>query len=429
MKKKKKSSKRKKNKKNKLKYLIKKSTLNKKKSSNKKNNKIIKKKTKKNKIINRKSKKNKVNNKKTKKNKVNNKKTKKLKSKKKHIKSTQKINKISKQALISFLRFSDIVKSKLKFDFNLDQFLQKFFQGISDKIDSNLNSIKIIIEEEKQRKKELKIKNMHLEKINAIKKSKIEKQLALETKEREYKEEVKLEKERKKDLQKFIRLEQAEVRKEQAEKQKKFLEQIKLEKKIEQFRKREALEIKNLEKFVLSQERESYAGVQGRIDAIKEKYQKLRDQKIRERIEQLGIEVTDSDDRSALLEKEKQYNLDRQKIEFALESYYRSMASCVFQLNKRWIPKKMSLLRVLDYRFERSEIYIKFDEEEDHNWIMLVYIKDNNPEAGIIVEDKTNPEKNISTEYKSNEIFKFSDDLVDSLTNLLDRERKKRKAI
>ena len=133
------------------------------------------------------------------------------------------------------------MKSKLKFDFNLDQFLQKFFQGISDKIDSNLNSIKIIIEEEKQRKKELKIKNMHLEKINAIKKSKIEKQLALETKEREYKEEVKLEKERKKDLQKFIRLEQAEVRKEQAEKQKKFLEQIKLEKKIEQFRKREAL--------------------------------------------------------------------------------------------------------------------------------------------------------------------------------------------
>jgi hypothetical protein len=272
----------------------------------------------------------------------------------------------------------------------------------------------------------LKIKNMHLEKINAIKKSKIEKQLALETKEREYKEEVKLEKERKKDLQKFIRLEQAEVRKEQAEKQKKFLEQIKLEKKIEQFRKREALEIKNLEKFVLSQERESYAGVQGRIDAIKEKYQKLRDQKIRERIEQLGIEVTDSDDRSALLEKEKQYNLDRQKIEFALESYYRSMASCVFQLNKRWIPKKMSLLRVLDYRFERSEIYIKFDEEEDHNWIMLVYIKDNNPEAGIIVEDKTNPEKNISTEYKSNEIFKFSDDLVDSLTNLLDKEKKEK---
>ena len=92
------------------------------------------------------------------------------------------------------------------------------------------------------------------------------------------------------------------------------------------------------------------------------------------------------------------------------------------------IPKKMSLLRVLDYRYESSSIYVKFDEETDENWLMLVYIKDNNPAAGIIVEDKTDPEKNISTEYKNNEIFKFSDALVDSLTNLLDREIKKRKS-
>ena len=87
----------------------------------------------------------------------------------------------------------------------------------------------------------------------------------------------------------------------------------------------------------------------------------------------------------------------------------------------------MSLLRVLDYRYESSSIYIKFDEEPDEQWLMLVYIKDNNPDAGVIVEDKTNPEKNNSVEYKTNEIFKFSDALVDSLTNLLDRERKKRK--
>ena len=64
-------------------------------------------------------------------------------------------------------------------------------------------------------------------------------------------------------MQKFIRLEQAEVRKEQAEKQKEVSEQIKLEKRIEGFRKRESsLEIKNLEKFVLSQQRESYEEVQ-----------------------------------------------------------------------------------------------------------------------------------------------------------------------
>ena len=51
-----------------------------------------------------------------------------------------------------------------------------------------------------------------------------------------------------------------------------FLEQIRLEKKIDQFRKREALEIKSLEKYVLSQQRESYEEVQQRIDKIKEKY-------------------------------------------------------------------------------------------------------------------------------------------------------------
>ena len=368
--------------------------------------------------------------KKIKKNKVNKikKKVNKTLKNKANIFKKKKKNKLNtKIQIIKIVRLVDKLKSYFRFSFDLDQSLQKFFQNISDNVSHKVKDIKNIIEEEKQRKKDLKIKQMQKEKAEGIKRLKQEKLLALEVKKQEFKEEIKLEKERKKDLQKFIRLEQAEVRKEQAEKQRKFLEQIKLEKKIEQFRKREALEIKNLEKFVLSQERESYAGVQERIDAIKQKYHALRDQKIRERIEELGIQVTDSDTRADLLEKERQYNFDRQKIEFALESYYRSMASCVFQLNKRWIPKKMSLLRVLDYRYESSSIYIKFDEESDEKWLMLVYIKDNNPDAGIIVEDKTNPNKAISTEYKASEIFKFSDALVDSLTNLLDREIKKGK--
>ena len=353
------------------------------------------------------------------------KKNKKTKSKKNKI-YRKKSSKKSKAAILRIIRFGENFKSKFEFNFNLDQFLQNLFKRASNKIEEKIQIIKDVIQEEKERKKQDKIKKMFKEKAENEKKIKLEKQLALEGKIKEFRDELRLEKERKKDLQKFIRLEQAQVRKEQADKQRKFLEQIKLEKKIEQFRKREALEIKNLEKFVLSQERESYAGVQDRIDAIKQKYQNLRDKKIRQRIEELGIEVTDSDTRSELLEKERKYNLERQKIEFALESYYRSMASCIFQLNKRWIPKKMSLLRVLDYRYERSEIFIKFDEDEDEKWLMLVYIKNNDPEAGIIVEDKTDPERNISIEYKSNEIFKFSDALVDSLTNLLDRERKRK---
>ena len=76
-----------------------------------------------------------------------------------------------------------------------------------------------------------------------------------------------------------------------------------------------------------------------RIEKIKQKYQALRDQKIRgARVEQLGVIVQEGYDRSILLEKERQYNIERQKIEFALESYFRSAHSEVFQINKRWIP-------------------------------------------------------------------------------------------
>ena len=267
---------------------------------------------------------------------------------------------------------------------------------------------------------------MKKEKEAVIRKNKLLKQEELKLKQNEVREEIKLNKERKIELKKFIREEQAQVRKEQAEKQRLFYEKIKLEKKIEQFRKREAQEIINLEKFCLKQERENYGEVQERIEKIKLKYQAIRDQKIRERIEQLGIEVTDEDTRTDLLEKERQFNIAREKIENNLESYFRSMSSCVFQLNRRWLPKKMSLLRVIDRRYETSEIFIKLDEENDENWIMLVYLKDNDPSSNIVVEDKTNPAKNQSNEYKPNEIFKFSDALVDSLTSMIDREYKKK---
>ena len=305
----------------------------------------------------------------------------------------------------------------------MDKFLLSFFQSIANSIDN----FKIILAEERERKKQQKIELMEIEKIENIKKIKLEKELEKKDKEKELKERVTLERARKKELQKFIRLEQAEVRKEQAEKQRKFLDQIRLEKKIEQFRKREELEIKNLEKFVLSQERESYVGVQERIEKIKQKYQALRDQKIRERVEQLGIKVEEGEDRSILLEKERQYNLERQKIEFALESFYRSAHSLCFQLNKRYIPKYLNILRVIDRRFETGEIFIKWDDAIDEDWLILIYIKNNSPIEGIVIEDKTNSEKNTSHEFQTNEIFKASDFMVDALTNLLDQERKKRK--
>tara|TARA_B100002051_G_C16655391_1_gene596227 strand:+ start:49 stop:1260 length:1212 start_codon:yes stop_codon:yes gene_type:complete len=368
--------------------------------------------------------------------KVKNKKRVVLKKRKKINKKNQKSKlkfKIKKKsqktrAIVSrFLSLSDKLKTMLSFNFNLDRSLQKFFQGMSNRI----SNLKKVIDEERAKQRKIKIQSMQREKIEAQRRFKQQEDLAIKAKAMELKEEEKLGRERKIELQKFIRLEQAELRKEQAEKQRKFLEQIKLERKIEQFRKREALEIKNLEKYVLSKQRESYEEVQQRIDKIKEKYKSLREQKvneaIRERVAQLGIKIEDTDDKATLLEKERVYNEEREKIEYALESFYRSAHSLCFQINKRYIPKYLSIMRVVDRRFETGEIFIKWDDTNEDDWLILIYIKNNSPDEGIVIEDRSNPEKNFSHEFKSTEIFKASDLMVDSLTKLLDRERNKKK--
>ena len=73
------------------------------------------------------------------------------------------------------------------------------------------------------------------------------------------------------------------------------------------------------------------------------------------------------------------------------------------------------------------EIFIKWDDTAEDDWLILIYIKDNSPDEGIIIEDKSNPEKHSSYEFKPTEIFRASDLMVDSLTKLLDRERNKKK--
>ena len=114
-----------------------------------------------------------------------------------------------------------------------------------------------------------------------------EEKLKLKLKEQSLRDEMRLEKERVKDIKLFLRQEQAIVRKEQAEKQRQFLQQIKLEKQIEKFRIREVKELEKLERVSLREQREDYAGLQERIEKLKEKYRIIRDQKIRERVEAL----------------------------------------------------------------------------------------------------------------------------------------------
>ena len=333
----------------------------------------------------------------------------------------------SESLILKTIRIQEAIKSRFTFKFSInflaiDRFIAKFFQ----KIDQKIIQYREIKADEKRRIKLEKLEIAQQQKILLQKQKKEDEENKLKLKQQELKEEERLEKERAKDIKIFLRKEQALIRKEQAERQKKFLQEIKLEQQIEKFRIREIKELEKLEKIALKEKRDDYSGLQERIEKLKNKYQQLRDQKIRERVEALGVEIQEGDDRETLLKKEREYNIARQKIELALESFYRSANSLVFQLNKRYITKHMSILRCIDRRFETGEIFIKWDETIDDEWLILIYIKDNSPDKGIIIEDKSNEEKNLSYEYKPSEIFKASDMMVDSLTQLIARKRSKK---
>ena len=299
------------------------------------------------------------------------------------------------------------------------------FQNLLDFV---LNPFFTAYENFREKRKIKRLRKIALEKKEREEQIKEEKRLRYEAKKQALRDEIKLAKERELDLKKFLREEQAILRKEQAKKRKKFLEEIKLEKKIESFRKRELQEIKNLEKFALREEVQDYrTGVEERIEKIKEKYRLIREQKIRERVESLGVEITDTDTKEDLLKKEKEYAEHRQGIELVLESFYRSANSLIFQLNKKYIPKHKSILRVIDRRYESNECFIRYDDNPDEDWLILIYLEDSDAKKGkIVVENKANPEKHETKSFEIKEIFAYSDYLVDAMTAHIDQERQKK---
>ena len=357
------------------------------------------------------------------------KKTQKIKKVKKKIIEFIKKNKKEKsneRLILRIIRAQEKLKPNFNFKLNIFSNIEKYIQAFFDNIAQKIEEYKITKKDEQKRIKIEKLERIDKEKHLIQKKKQEEEALQTKLKEKALKEEVKLEKERTKDIKLFLRKEQAIIRIEQSERQKQFLKQLQIEKQIEKFRIREVKELEKLERISLKEKREDYAGLQERIEKLKDKYRIIRDQKIRERVEALGVKVQGDEDRETLLLKEKEYTIARQKIELSLESFYRSASSLVFQLNKRHITRHMSIFRCIDRRFETGEIFVKWDETEDEEWLLLIYIKNNSPEEGIVIEDKTNPEKNYSHEFKTSEIFKASDLMVDSLTQLIARQRKKK---
>ena len=279
-----------------------------------------------------------------------------------------------------------------------------------------------------ENKKLKKLAKIALDKKEEEKKIKEYEKQKIDEKRKELQFEIKLERERKNDLKKFIQEGQAQLRKELQEKKRKLYESMQVQRKLDQFAKREANEIANLERLSLKENISEYRSVQEAIERIRFKYKQIRENKIKERIEALGITVESGDTREDLYRKEKEFNEKRLQVEIVLESFFRSAQSLVFQINKRWLPKKSEILRVIDRRWEENLFYIRYDNEVEDNWIFLIYLEDNNTDSKTItIEDKSDESKNILKKFNTNEVFAYSDFLTDRIVGHLDRIFKKKK--
>jgi len=351
------------------------------------------------------------------------KKTKKSRKIKKKYYKPGKRKKLKRRKKVKRIKITKKTKS-LRTSKQLAQLQKLNFQKILNFI---LQPFVKLYEDFKEKRKIKKLKQINFERKEKERQIKEEERLRKQMKEYEFQDEVRIARMRSHDLKRFIREEQAILRREQVDKRRRFLEDLKLEKKIELFRKRELEQIKRMERVALQEEREDYRPVLERLEKIKEKYRLIREQKIRERVKSLGLEVLDADTKEDLLQKQKAYEEHRQKIELVLESFYRSANSLVFQLNKRYIPKHKSILRVIDRRYEENLCFIRYDDNSDDDWLILIYLEDSNPaKETIIVEDKTNPEKHVTKSFQTRDIFAYSDYLVDQMTSHIDRERQKK---
>ena len=138
----------------------------------------------------------------------------------------------------------------------------------------------------------------------------------------------------------------------------------------------------------------------------------------------MGIDVQASDTRESLYEKHRIFEEQRKKVEQVLESFYRAAMSLVFQLNRRWIPKNLEILRIIDRRWEEDLFYIRLDNESEENRLMNVYLLYvNTDKPVIVVEDKT-AEKYITKQFNTPNIFLYTDWMVDRWTQFLDRQFK-----
>ena len=278
-----------------------------------------------------------------------------------------------------------------------------------------------------RRQKKLKEENERIKKQEKEKKERT--RLIKEQKEKALRDQIRFAKEATTEMQVYLRQAEREVRKEKALQQKKILENLKIDKQIQKFEDRMTRETLALEKYALLNLKEAYEPTLEKIAAIKERYKRLQEEKLRIRISELGIGLEGNEDKTALLERERQFIFEKSKIENTLLPYTRSLRSMAFMINKKYLSRNMSPLKVVDLSMEQGEVYLKWLEDESENFIILCYIKHNSLDSGkIVLELKTNPEKHSTLELNFSEIFRFQDVVIDNTVAMLEKIKNQKKA-
>ena len=355
--------------------------------------------------------------------------------KKKYRKKKKKTKKRSKRKFLrkSIKKRKPKVKVKdiQKFKFSLSSFFLKIKPPSLTSIFSYITRpvFEAYYNFQKDRKKKLlKTQEAKEKEQERIKRDKFE--LIKKMKQEQLKEEVYYSKELKKDMKIFLREQERETRKQKAKQQQEIIYNLKLNKQITAFEVRQNKEIADLEKAVYTAEKEDYQEVLDRIASIRLKYKNLRLESYRKKLQDLGIEVKNDEDKSALLEKERKLLFQKTEIENNLMPFTRSLRSIAFFCNRSHVlGKHLSPLKIIDSSHDTGEVYLKWlDLLDSEDFLLLCYLKDNSIESKkVVLEMKTDPKKHLSVEFDIKSIFQFQETAIDNVVKMIEKERNTKK--
>ena len=263
-----------------------------------------------------------------------------------------------------------------------------------------------------KRKKELLLKEKQRIQADREEKKQERERLKLLEKKR-ISDEIKIQEQLKQDLRKEVTF----FKKEELKNRKEYLQKLRLESKLASFEKRMQKEAKELELMAVRELKIDYKTVEIRLEALKNKYRALKTAKVRERLESLlGTTEITATTHQELLQKEQEYINSRNAIYDLMTPFVRNLQSCCFQISRRHLPKSLDILRLDDLIYESGEMWIRHDTSDASAWLLLVYLKEkDNPEQGLYVESRCNPNKHMKKFFEIRSIFDFSDFCVDNL--------------